>query len=66
MSQTPSSPPASRKRMLQYLLLVVLVAVGVVLLSQGQDMWAWGAFGAAAGGAITIAQSRRKEHERDR
>lgn len=51
----------SRRRLGQYLVLLVLVVVGLVLLARGQDLWAWGAFGAAGGGVITIAQSRRRE-----
>ncbi|WP_432512764.1 hypothetical protein [Kineococcus sp. SYSU DK001] len=47
------------KRLAGYVVLLVLVAAGVVLLSQGRDAVAWGAFGAAAGGAIVLAQSRR-------
>ncbi|WP_432541526.1 hypothetical protein [Kineococcus sp. SYSU DK002] len=48
-----------RKRLAGYVVLLVLVAAGVVLLGRGRDALAWGAFGAAAGGAIVLAQSRR-------
>ncbi|PRY10759.1 hypothetical protein [Kineococcus rhizosphaerae] len=51
----------SRRRLVQYLVLLVCVVVGCVLLARGQDAWAWAAFGAAAGGVIAVAQSRRKE-----
>jgi preprotein translocase subunit SecG len=57
-----TTPARSRRRLWQYLLLVALVVVGLVLLAREEDMWAWGAFGAAAGGVITVAQSRRREN----
>lgn len=50
-----------RRRLVQYLALLGCVVVGCVLLGRGQDGWAWAAFGAAAGGVIAVAQSRRRE-----
>jgi hypothetical protein len=47
-----TTPARSRRRL----------GVGLVLLAREEDMWAWGAFGAAAGGVITVAQSRRREN----